>query len=160
MTFDPVYGMLTGANVGDSGALLIRRYASCIPAQPRVHQCSAVSLNLSVPYVSSLGMLRCCELCTEHNGLAMRDRCSLLARLCRMFAPLYLRDARGTPFVALRSAAQRHGFNQPYQLGTGSQDRAANAQSFLFYVRYVQTSMWMSSSDIDSQPLASDSVRL
>lgn len=53
------------------------------------------------------------------------------------FTPI--RDAAGTPFVALRSAAQRHRFNQPYQLGTGSRDRAADAQEFLFYVRHVNT---------------------
>lgn len=45
------------------------------------------------------------------------------------------RDARGVLFVALRSATQRHRFNQPYQLGTGSKDRAEDAQPFLFYVR-------------------------
>eukprot|EP00903_Cladosiphon_okamuranus_P010314 g9761.t1 len=69
VTFDPVYGMLNGVNVGDSGALLVRR------------------------------------------------------------------DARGTPFVALRTATQRHKFNQPYQLGTGSRDKAHDARDFLFYVR-------------------------
>ncbi|CAM9252211.1 unnamed protein product [Hapterophycus canaliculatus] len=69
VTFDPVYGMLNGLNVGDSGALLVRR------------------------------------------------------------------DAQGTPFVALRTATQRHKFNQPYQLGTGSRDRAHDAREFLFYVR-------------------------
>eukprot|EP00752_Nemacystus_decipiens_P010114 g9015.t1 len=69
VTFDPVYGMLNGLNVGDSGALLVRR------------------------------------------------------------------DARGTPFVALRTATQRHKFNQPYQLGTGSRDKAHDAREFLFYVR-------------------------
>ncbi|CAM9628588.1 unnamed protein product [Ectocarpus sp. 4 AP-2014] len=69
VTFDPVYGMLNCVNVGDSGALLVRR------------------------------------------------------------------DARGTPFVALRTATQRHNFNQPYQLGTGSRDKAHDAREFLFYVR-------------------------
>ncbi|CAM9769645.1 unnamed protein product [Scytosiphon promiscuus] len=69
VTFDPVYGMLNGLNVGDSGALLVRR------------------------------------------------------------------DAQGTPFVALRTATQRHKFNQPYQLGTNSRDRAHDAREFLFYVR-------------------------
>ncbi|CAM9486020.1 unnamed protein product [Ectocarpus sp. 12 AP-2014] len=69
VTFDPVYGMLNGVNVGDSGALLVRR------------------------------------------------------------------DARGTLFVALRTATQRHNFNQPYQLGTGSRDKAHDAREFLFYVR-------------------------
>lgn len=47
------------------------------------------------------------------------------------------RDTRGTLFVALRSATQRHKFNQPYQLGTGSKDKAEDAQPFMFYVRYV-----------------------
>lgn len=47
------------------------------------------------------------------------------------------RDTRGTPFVALRTATQRHKFNQPYQLGTGSRDKAADADPFLFYVRCV-----------------------
>lgn len=48
-----------------------------------------------------------------------------------------LRDTRGTPFVALRTETQRHKFNQPYQLGTGSRDKAADAEPFLFYVRCV-----------------------
>ncbi|CAM9209073.1 unnamed protein product [Laminaria digitata] len=69
VTFDPVYGTLNGVNIGDSGALLVRR------------------------------------------------------------------DTRGTPFVALRTSTQRHKFNQPYQLGTGSRDKAADAEPFLFYVR-------------------------
>lgn len=54
---------------------------------------------------------------------------------CRVPNPWPVRDVRGTPFVALRSAAQRHTFNLPYQLGTGSRDRASDAQNFLFYVR-------------------------
>lgn len=65
--------------------------------------------------------------------------------------PSLSRDARGTPFVALRSAIQRHRFNQPYQLGTGSGDTADDAQPFLFYVRSVPSFVDMRSSSRRSE---------
>lgn len=70
------------------------------------------------------------------------SKTTLLSVLCFIVLPLCVfvrifRDARGVPFVALRTATQRHKFNQPYQLGTGSRDKAHDAREFLFYVRCV-----------------------